>query len=161
MSPLSAVIRPAWNADLANLRAIDPTLADLERSRAASRALGLGRSWVADVSGVTVGYALITFSFFGRPLVERMVVAEASRRRGIALALLRQCEAAHEGDRLFVTVPTSNAPMVRLLAKADFAGSGVIYNLNGGDPELVYVKIRSPSMTFVPFKAEEADAAAR
>jgi GNAT superfamily N-acetyltransferase len=154
LNTTSAVIRPAWNADLAAMKQVDPSLNEAERSRAATRALSLGRSWVADVGGFTVAYALTSFTFFGKPILERVAVAEVYRRRGVALALVNQCEASHQDDRMFVTVPSSNAAMTRLLAKAGFVGSGVIYNLDEGDPELVFVKLRSPQMTFVPFKRE-------
>jgi ribosomal protein S18 acetylase RimI-like enzyme len=152
MTTLQAAIRPAWVADLANLRRIDPSLADASRSRTAAHLLNLGRSWVAEWNGKPIGYAIASLSFFSRPLVEMLHVDEAHRRMGVGLTLLERCEAAHQDDRLFVTASLSNAPMQGLLAKAGFQGSGIIYNLDAVDPELLYVKLRPPPLTFVKYQ---------
>jgi GNAT superfamily N-acetyltransferase len=152
MTTLQVAIRPAWVADLANLRRIDPSLAEAERARTAAHLLNLGRSWVAEDHGLPVGYALTSLSFFSRPLVEMLLVAETHRRNGVGLALIERCEAAHQDDRLFVTTNLSNAPMQGLLARAGFQGSGIIYNLDVDDPELVYVKLRPPPLTFVKYQ---------
>ena len=50
--------------------------------------------------------------------------------------------------------------MRRLLAKAGFQGSGMIYNLDPGDPELVFVKFRAP-LTFVKYQAASVIAESR
>ena len=153
MNQVQAVIRPAWGADLRSLGRIDPLLAsDPIRARTVTRLLNQGRSWIAEQNGMPVGYALTSLDFFSRPLVDLLVVAETHRRRGIGLQLLERCETAHQDDRLFVTTNLSNAPMHSLLTKAGFQGSGIIYNLDLDDPELVFVKLRAPPMTFVKYQ---------
>lgn len=154
MTTLQATIRPAWGADLARLGRIDPMLGESAYGRKAARLLNNGRSLVADINGASIGYAMVSQDFFGRPLVERIVVAEPYRRRGVGLALLTRCEAGHDGDRVFVTVKASDAPMLGMLAKAGFQGSGVIYNLDPADPELVYVKLRAAPMTFIKYQPQ-------
>ena len=42
--------------------------------------------------------------------------------------------------KLFTSTNRSNAPMQSLLAKLGYRPSGVIENLDEGDPELVYMK---------------------
>ena len=152
MTLAPAVIRPAWGADLAGLKRVDPRLADPTRARIASNLLALGRSWIADVGGAPVGFALTSLAFFYKPMIELLVVAEAHRRRGIALMLLDRCEAAHTDDRIFVSTNTSNTAAKALFAKAGFADSGIVYNLDPGDPELIYVKRRNPELTFIPYR---------
>jgi ribosomal protein S18 acetylase RimI-like enzyme len=71
-------------------------------------------------------------------------VGDAYRRRGLGSALMSQCEAAHDDDRMFTSTNESNAPMRALLAKIGFEESGIIHNLDPGDPELVFVKLRRP-----------------
>jgi GNAT superfamily N-acetyltransferase len=149
---MTATIRPAWGADLANLGRIDASLGS-DQTRAASRILGLGRSWVAEIEQRPVGYALTSLGFFGRPLVERLFVAEPVRRQGVGLQLIDRCEQSHQDDRMFATVKASNSAGHALLGKAGFQGSGVIYNLDPADPDLVYVKLRAPPMTFVRYQA--------
>lgn len=152
MTLAPAVVRPAWVADLARLRGVDPRLADPMRARIASNVLALGRSWIADIDGAPVGFALTSLSFFYKPMIELLVVAEAYRRQGIALMLLDHCEAAHADDRIFVSTNASNTAANALFAKAGFEGSGIVYNLDPGDPELIYVKHRSSQLTFIPFR---------
>jgi GNAT superfamily N-acetyltransferase len=152
MTTLQATLRPAWGADLANLGRIDPLLSQSGYGRTAARLLNQGRSWIADINGAPIAYALTSLDFFNRPLVEMIVVAQPYRRRGVGFALLERCEAAHQDDRVFVTVKVSNAPMLAMLAKAGFQGSGIIYNLDPDDPELVYVKLRAPPLTFVKYQ---------
>jgi GNAT superfamily N-acetyltransferase len=154
MTTLQATIRPAWGADLARLGRLDPQLGETALGRKAARLLNNGRSLVADVNGAPIAYAIISEDFFGRPLVERLVVAEPYRRRGVGLALLARCESAHDDDRIFVTVKASDAPMLGMLAKAGFQGSGVIYNLDPSDPDLIYVRLRPPPLTFIKYQQQ-------
>ena len=79
-------------------------------------------------------------SFFGRAFVELLIVHPACRRRGVASALMRHLEAICPGDRLFTSTNRSNAAMQRLCDSLGFQHSGVIENLDDGDPEIVYVK---------------------
>ncbi|MDQ2305679.1 GNAT family N-acetyltransferase, partial [Pseudomonas aeruginosa] len=72
-------------------------------------------------------------------------VAPDCRRRGIASALLRQARDDCRGDRLFTSCNRSNLPMRRLLEREGFQPSGVIDNLDEGDPELVFVRFLAPS----------------
>ncbi|MEJ0066419.1 MAG: GNAT family N-acetyltransferase [Caulobacteraceae bacterium] len=105
--------------------------------------LGAGLSWAAVVGGDAIGFAIVTRHFFGFPFVDLLLVAEAARRGGVGAALMAKCEGDHNADRIFTSTNESNAPMRWLLAKADWLVSGVIENLDPGDPELVFVKFRA------------------
>lgn len=105
--------------------------------------LALGLSWVAEADGAVVGYVIASTQFFSRPFVDLLVVADDHRRQGIGMALMAACEDAHDDDRMFTSTNESNAPMRALLARAGYQVSGVIENLDPGDPELVFVKFKS------------------
>src|SRR3990172_5792197 len=62
------------------------------------------------------------------------------RRRGIGSALVRHMEQSCKTAKLFTSTNRSNKPMQALLDKLGYQPSGVIENLDEGDPELVYVK---------------------
>ena len=131
-------------SDLDLLAKVDPRLAtDAEYRAHIGDLLGAGLSWAAHVNGQPAGFAVVTRHFFGFPFVDLLVVEEAQRRRGVGEALMAQCERNHDADRIFTSTNESNAPMRRLLAKADWSVSGVIENLDPGDPELVFVKFRA------------------
>jgi GNAT superfamily N-acetyltransferase len=140
---LPSELRRVGPADLELLARADPRLADdLAHRRHIGDLLGAGLSWAAVVEGRALGFAVVTRHFYGFPFVDLLVVAEAARRHGVGSALMATCEADHDADRIFTSTNESNAPMRRLLAKADWSVSGVIENLDPGDPELVFVKFR-------------------
>ncbi len=137
-------IRRAGRSDLPALLAVDPRLeSDAVRARTVPLLLDAGLSWVAEAEGQAIGYVIATTHFFARPFIDLVVVAEDRRRQGIGTALLAACEAAHDDDRIFTSTNESNAPMRALLAAAGYQVSGVIENLDPGDPELVFVKFKA------------------
>lgn len=137
-------IRRAGRADLPALARVDPKLeSDPVRARLIPQMLDLGLSWLAEADGAPLGYVVATTHFFDRPFVDLLVVADDRRRGGIGTALMAACEAQHDDDRLFTSTNESNQPMRALLAKAGYQVSGVIENLDPGDPELVFVKFRA------------------
>lgn len=84
----------------------------------------------------------MTDRFFSRPFVSLLHVGEAHRRRGVGSALMAHVEAVFPGDRLFVSTNESNVAMRALLAGRGYEPSGVVHNLDPGDPELIFVKRR-------------------
>jgi GNAT superfamily N-acetyltransferase len=126
-------LRRVGPADLDLLAGVDPRLASTPAHRQhIGELLGAGLSWAAVIEGRAIGFAVVTRHFFGFPFVDLLVVAEAARRRGAGSALMAKCEADHDADRIFTSTNESNAPMRRLLAKADWSVSGVIENLDPG-----------------------------
>jgi GNAT superfamily N-acetyltransferase len=137
-------LRRVGAGDLDLLAQADPRLAqEPAHRRHVGELLDAGLSWAAVVDGEALGFAVVTRHFYGFPFVDLLVVAEAARRHGVGLALMARCEADHDADRIFTSTNESNASMRRLLAKADWLVSGVIENLDPGDPELVFVKFRA------------------
>jgi GNAT superfamily N-acetyltransferase len=145
MADQSITLRKAAAEDFDALPAVDPMLlTSPARADEVRRLLSLGDSWLAELDGSLVGYGLVSSHFFSKPFVDLVVVNQSARRRGIGSALMSRCEAAHTNDRMFTSTNESNAPMRALLAKIGFEESGVIDNLDPGDPELVFVKVRPP-----------------
>jgi ribosomal protein S18 acetylase RimI-like enzyme len=92
-------------------------------------------------TGRSAGYAVLTRAFFHRPFVELVMVAPATRRQGIGLALVAHLVGvAPAKQNLWTSTNVSNAPMRELLAKAGFVQSGQIDNLDEGDPEVIFVR---------------------
>ena len=124
---------------------VDPRLEPASASRQhIVDLLGVGMSWAVVLGEHAVGFAIVTRHFYGFPFVDLLHVNQAHRREGVGQALMDHCEAAHDADRIFTSTNESNAPMRRLLAKADWSVSGLIENLDPGDPELVFVKFKDP-----------------
>jgi GNAT superfamily N-acetyltransferase len=137
-------IRSISAADLHALAVVDPRLTSDARHQAhIADLLGSGMSWAAFAGEEARGFAVVTRHFFGFPFVDLLEVAEDRRRDGIGTALIDRCETAHSADRIFTSTNESNTPMRRLLAKAEWEVTGLIENLDPGDPELVFVKLRA------------------
>jgi GNAT superfamily N-acetyltransferase len=129
----------------AAIGAIDAAAGAPDHAALVAELLPLGMSWIAEAAGAPAGYALVSRRFFSRPFVDLLAVDPAWRRRGLGRRLMARCEAAHDGDRLFTSTNASNAPMRALLESAGYVASGIIDNLDPGDPELVFVKFRPPA----------------
>jgi ribosomal protein S18 acetylase RimI-like enzyme len=105
-----------------------------------ARSVQSGVAWVAVSGGQIVGYAVLEYSFFSRGFLAMLSVHPEHRRQGVASALVRRIEAVCATDKLFTSTNESNRAMQALLLKLEYVPSGIIENLDEGDPELVYCK---------------------
>lgn len=97
------------------------------------------RCYVACADQV-VGYAVLEYSFYENGLVAMLYVHADWRRHGIGTALLHHLETICQTEKLFTSTNLSNVRMQALLNKSGYKLSGVIHDLDEGDPELVYIK---------------------
>ncbi len=89
---------------------------------------------------VVVAYAVLNYKFYDNGWIEMLYVHPRFRRQGIGAALIRHLINECRTPKLFTSTNQSNVPMQRLLATLEFERSGLIENLDEGDPELVYFK---------------------
>lgn len=101
--------------------------------------------WVAESDEHVHGYIVADTSFYGHPFIALLMVNTPFRRRGVGLGLMRHVEGMFPGSKLFASTNESNRPMHALLDKLGYVRSGIIENLDEGDPELVYVKRTDPT----------------
>lgn len=137
----ATTLRPGDSGDLAALVAFDQVARSSEERRSVIRQ-GLAEPGItiAERDGSPKAYALLHFHFFGQPFMELVYVREEDRRSGLGSLLIEHICNSVEGSKLFTSTNQSNTAMQGLLAKLGFAESGIIYNLDPGDPELVYFK---------------------
>lgn len=140
-------VRIAQSVDIDSIIELDP-IARQEPGRRTfiAQAVAAGQCWAATAAedaSALVGYGVLDRSFFGHDFIPLIVVKRSARRRGVATAIMRTLELQCQGGKLFTSTNRSNIAMRQLLGRLGFIRSGQIENLDDGDPELVFVKLRS------------------
>ncbi len=140
MKARSVAIRPAVPGDLAGMLGCDPQAAHGERrADYLRRALAEWQCVVAAGEAI-VGFGVMNETFFENGFVSLLVVHPDWRRCGIGKALMRHLEESCRTSKLFTSTNLSNLPMQVLLRRAGYKLSGIVDDLDEGDPELFYVK---------------------
>lgn len=142
---MSWQIRQAVLSDLRSLVRVD-SLAENDHGRRAqiARAISQGECWVAcdaDDPAAPVGYGCLDKSFFGEWFVPLVVVSDAHRRCGIGRKIIAHLEHCSSAKKIFTSTNMSNTPMRELLVQLGYQSSGVVENLDPGDPELIFMKV--------------------
>lgn len=134
-------IRQAVENDIETLCSFDLIAREEnERREFIRREVTSGNCFIAVEEETFIGYGVLKYSFYSNGFIEMIYVHSEHRRKGAGAALLRHLESLCKTPKLFTSTNFSNLPMQSLLAKSDYILSGVIHNLDEGDPEIVYFK---------------------
>lgn len=134
-------IRPAIEDDIKALCSLDLIARkEDERREFIRREVASGTCFVAVADGEVIGYGVLNYTFYYNGCIDMLYVHSEHRRRGAGAALLRHMESLCQTPKLFTSTNLSNLRMQSLLAKLEYELSGVIHNLDEGDPEIVYFK---------------------
>ena len=134
-------IRPAIESDVEFLLSFDLIAQQSEERREFIRRSVANRTcYVAVADHEVVAYGVLNYAFYSQGCIEMLYVAGDQRRHGVGTALLEQMERLCRTPKLFTSTNLSNLPMQSLLARCGYVFSGVIHNLDEGDPEIVYFK---------------------
>lgn len=95
---------------------------------------------VATLNGQPVGFAYFDTTFFECCFIQLVIVNPDFRRQGIARALIRYIEEHCPTSKLFTSTNESNTIMQQVCLAQGFVRSGIIENLDEGDPEWIYYK---------------------
>lgn len=141
---MELVIRDAVSDDVEVLTAFDPVAlsGDSRRATWIRQHVGTGSFRVAELDGQVVGYCATAESFFEQAFVELLVVAEHARRKGVGTRLLRDAELRYRPSKLFTSTNLSNQQMQQLLINLGWTSAGIVYGLDEGDPELIFMARR-------------------
>jgi GNAT superfamily N-acetyltransferase len=96
--------------------------------------------YVAASHSEVVGYGVLNYNFHSLGWIDMLYVAQDHRRQGAGRALVEHMESQCRTRKIFTSTNLSNLPMQTLLAKLGYTVSGVIENLDEGDPEIIYFK---------------------
>ena len=134
-------IRLAYESDVEALCLLDLVApCDNQRQELIRRWVAAGTCFVAVSEDEVIGYGVLNYNFYNNGWLEILYVHSDHRRRGAATALLKHLETLCKTSKLFISTNLSNLAIQSLLAKFEYVLSGVIHNLDEGDPEIVYFK---------------------
>ncbi|MBI1277803.1 MAG: GNAT family N-acetyltransferase [Anaerolineaceae bacterium] len=135
------IIRAAESSDIETLLAFDHIAhSDAKRQSFVRQAVEQGSCTVVEADEQAVAYIIMARNFFGWPMIELVYVRTDYRQYGFATALMQHIEDTCQSEKLFTSTNLSNLPMQRLLEKSGYTISGVVHNLDEGDPEVFYFK---------------------
>ena len=98
------------------------------------------RCIVCEINKSIVGYIIFHNFFFGHLFIDLIVVSSNMRRLGIAKNLMKYVE-NHAEKKLFSSTNKSNIAMQKVFQLLGYIESGLIDNLDEGDPEIVFAKL--------------------
>ena len=146
MSPVTYRVRPATPHDAPAIGDVDPLVrgADLARATLVEDALHGRRDNLCLAAPVGDGPRMAGFAvlrhghFFGRDLVDLVVVAPELRRQGVGSALVGAAVAAGVSEQVFTSVAASDVPVRALLAGLGWEPSGRLRGV--GDEDLLVLR---------------------
>ena len=134
-------IRQAIDTDIEVMISFDDVARTEETRREfIQHSVQTGTAWVRILNHQVVGYVVLDYTFFTRGFISMLYVHPDFRRRGVGSVLVRHAESICTGDKLFTSTNESNRPMQGLMVKLGYVPSGVVNNLDEGDPEVIYFK---------------------
>jgi GNAT superfamily N-acetyltransferase len=138
---MSVIVRPAADTDIEQIVRVDsPLQIKLPRRVSVQNAIGQGECFVALDDRILVGYGIMNHAFFDRGFVSLVYVDPTHRRRGVGSRLFDEFESRCRSSRIFTSTNLSNLPMHGFLASRRYTLSGVIQDIDEGDPEMFYSK---------------------
>ncbi|SES18988.1 Acetyltransferase (GNAT) domain-containing protein [Gracilibacillus ureilyticus] len=84
------------------------------------------------------GFLIYDTNFFECAFISLIIVSPSHRRKGFASALINYMVTISPTNKIFSSSNRSNVSMHKVFEKNEFIRSGIIENLDEGDPEIIY-----------------------
>jgi N-acetylglutamate synthase-like GNAT family acetyltransferase len=101
------------------------------------RAVDSGDAHLLEEEGKVIAVGVLEYTFFEHGFIS-LVFVDPEERTGVGEMLLRYLISICRTPKVFSSTNRSNVPMQALFGKVGFERSGIIHNLDPGDPELIY-----------------------
>lgn len=116
-------------------------LGDFSRSKQIRLAIQEKRCIIKQNEHGIAGFLIFTNGFFEHSFISLVIVKNSERRRGVAASLIEAYVEIAITPKIFSSTNQSNTAMHQVFEKTGFIKSGIIENLDEGDPEIIYVKL--------------------
>ncbi|RLQ92401.1 GNAT family N-acetyltransferase [Falsibacillus albus] len=136
-------IRQARKEDINQIAKIDSgVIGNDSRREYIFNAIHKGQCLVAKEGDAIAGFLLYDTRFFDCTFISLIIVAEDARRKGHASALMDELVSTAPTEKVFSSTNQSNVEMQKVFAANGFVQSGMVENLDEGDPELIYFRTK-------------------
>ncbi|MFJ7971093.1 GNAT family N-acetyltransferase [Psychrobacillus sp. NPDC096389] len=85
-----------------------------------------------------VGFLIFHTNFFEHAFISLLIVSPKERRKGHATSLIQYFISILPTYKIFSSTNQSNIRMQKVFSANGFIRSGIIENLDDGDPEIIY-----------------------
>ncbi|EDL65500.1 hypothetical protein BSG1_00340 [Bacillus sp. SG-1] len=135
------IISKAQITDLDEIVAVDSeVIGSKARSSIIREAIKTGQCLAAKENDTVGGFLIYNLHFFECTFISLVIVSPPQRRRGYASRLIESMFHHSPTPKIFSSTNRSNLAMQRVFAACGFQPSGIVENLDEGDPELIYFK---------------------
>jgi predicted acetyltransferase len=127
--------------DIENIVAVDKEIISNDSRRAyISKAVEEDRCIVVKNNNEIFGFLIFNTNFFDCSFISLIMVSPSERRKGYATSLIDYFVQLSPAKKVFSSTNQSNKDMQKVFIENGFVQSGVIENLDEGDPEIIYFK---------------------
>jgi ribosomal protein S18 acetylase RimI-like enzyme len=103
-------------------------------------AIKQGRCILVKENNDVAGFSIYDTNFFECTFISLIIVPPAKRRKGYASHMLNHLVRTSLTDKIFSSTNRSNQSMRKVFEANGFVESGIVENLDEGDPEIIYFK---------------------
>jgi hypothetical protein len=103
-------------------------------------AIELGHCIIVKNEGDIEGFLIYDFNFFECSFISLIIVSPSKRRNGNASLLIDYMMSISPTTKVFSSTNRSNSSMQKVFHANGFTESGIVENLDEGDPEIIYFK---------------------
>jgi ribosomal protein S18 acetylase RimI-like enzyme len=103
-------------------------------------AIELERCIIAKEEDDIVGFLIYDTNFFECSFITLIIVSPSKRRKGYASLLMDNMMSTSPTMKVFSSTNRSNISMQKVFDTNGFIQSGIVENLDDGDPEIIYFK---------------------
>jgi ribosomal protein S18 acetylase RimI-like enzyme len=108
-------------------------------------AIKQGRCILVNENEDVAGFLIYDTQFFECTFISLIIVSPAKRRKGYASQMMNYLVRTAPTDKIFSSTNRSNESMQKVFEANGFVESGIVENLDEGDPEIIYFKSKSLS----------------
>lgn len=103
-------------------------------------AVNQGRCLIAKEGNAIAGFLIFDTHFFECSFISLIIVSPSKRRKGYASLLMEFMMSISPTKKVFSSTNQSNINMQKVFNANGFIQSGIVENLDEGDPEIIYFK---------------------